>query len=112
VISAAVVSGTLGNSPARVRTANTSRWRAPRCNWPEIEPLEVNPNACLHPPVRGATLSLTAPERETVIWAFGLALGTSTDSHSAPSVYWLRLGVSAGSASDQLACVFMGSLSG
>jgi hypothetical protein len=60
-------SGTNGSSPARLRTASTSRFASARCNWPVIEPLEVNPNACSHAPTRGASLSLTAPERETVI---------------------------------------------
>jgi hypothetical protein len=60
-------SGTLGSSPARLRTARTSRFASARCSCPVIEPLEVNPNACSHALQRGASLSLTAPERETVI---------------------------------------------
>jgi hypothetical protein len=44
VISAAVRSGTVGSSPARLRTARTSRAARARCSCPESDPFEVNAN--------------------------------------------------------------------
>src|SRR5262245_9080679 len=58
--------GTLGSSPARLLTASRSRLASALWSCPVIEPFDVNPNTCSHE--KGASpLSLTAPERETVI---------------------------------------------
>jgi hypothetical protein len=56
VISAAIGSGTLGSSPARLRTASTSRFASARWSCPTIDPFALNPNACSHAPSRGATV--------------------------------------------------------
>jgi hypothetical protein len=64
MISAAVRSGTVGSSPARLRTARTSLAERARCSCPERDPFEVNANTCSHHREESATPS-TMPRVST-----------------------------------------------
>jgi hypothetical protein len=64
VISAAVGRGTLGNSPARLRTASTARLASALFKLSDARTLCSQPERMFASPPRGASLSLTArPER-------------------------------------------------